>query len=136
MMSRSGTVCLDVINQTWSPMYELVNVFDIFLPQLLTYPNPQDPLNSTAAMLHLKDPEKYTQTVSFPLILQVKEYVQKYAKTDFKLASGVGETKAATILEQVEENEVEHDPELSPTSELEEGSPEAPSSPRASKKSP
>jgi ubiquitin-conjugating enzyme E2 H len=28
----SGSVCLDVINQTWSPMYELVNVFDTFLP--------------------------------------------------------------------------------------------------------
>merc|ERR1711964_584029 len=24
----SGTVCLNVINQTWSPMYQLANVFD------------------------------------------------------------------------------------------------------------
>jgi len=29
---RSGSVCLDVINQTWSPMYDLVNIFEIFLP--------------------------------------------------------------------------------------------------------
>ena len=28
----SGSVCLDVINQTWSPMYELKNIFDVFLP--------------------------------------------------------------------------------------------------------
>lgn len=29
----AGSVCLDVINQTWSPMFDLVNVFETFLPQ-------------------------------------------------------------------------------------------------------
>jgi ubiquitin-conjugating enzyme E2 H len=32
---HSGSVCLDVINQTWSPMYNLVNIFEMFLPHLL-----------------------------------------------------------------------------------------------------
>ena len=60
----SGTVCLDVLNQTWSPIYELKHVFDVFLPQLLMYPNPVDPLNGAAASLLLSDPEKYKTKVS------------------------------------------------------------------------
>jgi len=67
----SGTVCLDVINQTWSPMYDLINIFEVFLPQLLLYPNPTDPLNGEAAALLLKNPDKYKD--------RVKEYVKKYA---------------------------------------------------------
>lgn len=59
----SGTVCLDVINQTWSPMYSLVNIFEIFLPQLLQDPNTSDPLNSEAATLCLKNKEAYHEKV-------------------------------------------------------------------------
>ena len=67
----AGSVCLDVINQTWSPMYDLVNVFETFLPQLLLYPNPTDPLNGEAAALLLREPEAYKT--------KVKDYVQRYA---------------------------------------------------------
>eukprot|EP00357_Protocruzia_adherens_P030221 CAMPEP_0114974400 /NCGR_PEP_ID=MMETSP0216-20121206/1497_1 /TAXON_ID=223996 /ORGANISM="Protocruzia adherens, Strain Boccale" /LENGTH=166 /DNA_ID=CAMNT_0002335015 /DNA_START=215 /DNA_END=715 /DNA_ORIENTATION=+ len=70
----SGSVCLDVINQTWSPMYDLINIFDVFLPQLLLYPNPTDPLNIDAASLLLKDPERYKK--------KVKDYVEKYASVE------------------------------------------------------
>lgn len=55
----SGSVCLDVINQSWSPMFELVNIFDSFLPQLLSYPNPHDPLNPEAASMMNKDLKRY-----------------------------------------------------------------------------
>ncbi|KAF8457676.1 ubiquitin-conjugating enzyme type E2 [Terfezia claveryi] len=67
----SGSVCLDVINQTWSPMFDMINIFEVFLPQLLTYPNPGDPLNGEAAGLLLRDPKNYEA--------KVKEYVYKYA---------------------------------------------------------
>ncbi|XP_027768265.1 ubiquitin-conjugating enzyme E2 5-like [Solanum pennellii] len=59
----SGSVCLDVINQTWSPMFDLTNVFEVFLPQLLLYPNPSDPLNGEAAALMMRDRTVYKQRV-------------------------------------------------------------------------
>merc|ERR1711904_410354 len=68
----SGSVCLDVINQTWTPLYSLVNVFQMFLPQLLTYPNMSDPLNRQAAATWMRDRSQYEE--------KVKEYVRLYAK--------------------------------------------------------
>lgn len=70
----SGSVCLDVINQTWSPMFDLINVFEVFLPQLLLYPNPTDPLNGDAAALLMREPELYKA--------KVKDYCEKYAKPE------------------------------------------------------
>ncbi|OAF62066.2 E2 ubiquitin-conjugating protein ubc8 [Pseudogymnoascus destructans] len=67
----SGSVCLDVINQTWSPMFDMINIFEVFLPQLLRYPNPTDPLNGEAASLLMREPKTYEA--------KVKEYVSKYA---------------------------------------------------------
>lgn len=42
---------------------DLVNVFNVFLPQLLRYPNPNDPLNGEAANLLLRDADKYNDRV-------------------------------------------------------------------------
>jgi hypothetical protein len=70
----AGSVCLDVINQTWSPMFDLVNIFEVFLPQLLLYPNPADPLNGEAAALLLREPAAYNA--------RVKELVARYATPD------------------------------------------------------
>ncbi|GAA0163969.1 hypothetical protein LIER_39694 [Lithospermum erythrorhizon] len=69
---KSGSVCLDVIRQSWSPMFDLLNVFEVFLPQLLLYPNPSHPLNREAGSLLLRDPKEYE--------LKVKEYCEHYAK--------------------------------------------------------
>lgn len=38
---------------------DLINVFEVFLPQLLLYPNPTDPLNGEAAALMMRDREHY-----------------------------------------------------------------------------
>ena len=51
-------------------MYELINIFSIFLPQLLLYPNPKDPLNSEAARLLMNDEKAYN--------IKVKDYVARY----------------------------------------------------------
>jgi ubiquitin-conjugating enzyme E2 H len=79
-LNSSGSVCLDVINQTWSPMFgahygllitawdsnyrvDMVNIFEVFLPQLLRYPNVQDPLNAEAAHLMQREPAAYENKV-------------------------------------------------------------------------
>ncbi|ESZ95622.1 ubiquitin-conjugating enzyme h [Sclerotinia borealis F-4128] len=80
----SGSVCLDVINQTWSPMFDMINIFEVFLPQLLRYPNPTDPLNGEAAALLMRDSKAYDS--------KVKEYVTKYASKDAADDAGVDES--------------------------------------------
>jgi len=58
-------------------MFDLVNVFSVFLPQLLLYPNPADPLNRAAAQLLMKDPTAYQS--------RVKEHVKQHASRDFQM---------------------------------------------------
>ncbi|KAG8467937.1 hypothetical protein KFE25_006989 [Diacronema lutheri] len=90
----SGSVCLDVINQTWSPMFELLNVFESFLPQLLLYPNPTDPLNGEAASLLMREPALYNA--------KVKEYVARYAQ---EASFDVEHSKRATTTEDTDEED-------------------------------
>ncbi|KAM0685992.1 Ubiquitin-conjugating enzyme E2 4 [Conglomerata obtusa] len=84
---NSGSVCLDVLNQVWSPLYDLTNVMEVFLPQLLAYPNPLDPLNTEAAHMYINDRKKFDE--------MVKQYVVKY---------GVGNESS---IEKKEEREFE-----------------------------
>ena len=44
-------------------MYDMVNIFEVFLPQLLRYPNPTDPLNGEAAALMMRDQKSYDAKV-------------------------------------------------------------------------
>jgi len=70
-------------------MYDLINIFETFLPQLLLYPNPTDPLNGDAARLLLKDSDKYNE--------KVKEYVKFYAMENLSFKSNGNEKKESNI---------------------------------------
>lgn len=52
-------------------MFDVFNIFEVFLPQLLRYPNPSDPLNGDASSLLLNDKKLYES--------KVKDYVKRYA---------------------------------------------------------
>lgn len=41
----------------------MMNIFEVFLPQLLRYPNPNDPLNGEAAALMMRHPKEYESKV-------------------------------------------------------------------------
>ena len=67
---NSGSICLDVLNEKWAPIYSLINIYETFLPQLLMYPNPDDPLNIAAANLLINDEKKFCNIV--------KQYLKNY----------------------------------------------------------
>ena len=121
----SGTICLDVLNSKWTPVYgalllynpfsrhasrvcpprvpicscnceslvsaDLVNVLDQLLPQLLRYPNPSDPLNGEAAMLCLRQPERYRRRIGSVIEEFANEAaVQSIMKNDLGLSMSGG----------------------------------------------
>lgn len=49
----------------------MMNIFEVFLPQLLRYPNPNDPLNGEAAALLMRHPKEYEAKVKGELIIVV-----------------------------------------------------------------
>ena len=73
-----GSICLDVLNSTWTPVFNFEKIFTIFIPQLLTYPNENDPFNQYASKLYIENREKYNE-----LVLYVKEkYATNVTKDD------------------------------------------------------
>ncbi len=84
---------------------ELTDVFTVFLPQLLLYPNPSDPLNANAAALLLKDKKAYEAHVrgkleEGPNRVVVLDYVKKYALEDVSAPESTKETKKEPIVVQ------------------------------------
>ena len=64
-------MCLDVISEEWTEKYDLMHIFDYFLPQLFALPELSQPYNIQAANLLMASPENYK--------MKVKEYIPKYA---------------------------------------------------------
>jgi len=62
---------------------DMINIFEVFLPQLLRYPNPNDPLNGEAAALLMRHPKEYDA--------KVKEYDQRFATKEAADAAADGE---------------------------------------------
>lgn len=52
----------------------MLNIFEVFLPQLLRYPNPSDPLNGEAAALMMREPKAYEAKVKGVLNIYVYQY--------------------------------------------------------------
>ncbi len=55
-------------------MFDMINIFEVFLPQLLRYPNPTDPLNGEAAALLMREPKSYEA--------KVKDWVSRFASNN------------------------------------------------------
>ncbi|XP_075862727.1 ubiquitin-conjugating enzyme E2 H isoform X3 [Microcebus murinus] len=73
----------------------------IFLPQLLAYPNPIDPLNGDAAAMYLHRPEEYKQ--------KIKEYIQKYATEEAlkEQEEGTGDSSSESSMSDFSEDEAQ-----------------------------
>lgn len=58
----SGRICLDILKDKWSAVYNVQTVL-LSLQSLLGEPNNASPLNNEAAQLHQSDPEMYQKKV-------------------------------------------------------------------------
>lgn len=63
-------------------MFDMINIFEVFLPQLLRYPNPTDPLNGEAAAMLMRDQKTYDIKVKGILSIDVGFVVSTEAKAE------------------------------------------------------
>lgn len=95
-------------------MFDLNNIFDVFLPQLLLYPNPSSPLNPLAANLLMDSPQKYNEKV----IDHVKKFCLKIE--NIKSNEKIQNSNSSTIEEEMSElSDASDISELSQTSDIE-----------------
>lgn len=61
-ISNSGTICLDLLKDNWSPALSITKLL-ISIRSLLSDPNPVDPLSPEIAKIYLEDKDKYNELV-------------------------------------------------------------------------
>jgi ubiquitin-conjugating enzyme E2 A len=57
-----GTLCLDIIQDNWSPIYTVASILTS-IQSLLTDPNPNSPANPEAAKLIRENPKEYRKRI-------------------------------------------------------------------------
>jgi hypothetical protein len=83
-------------------MYDMINIFEVFLPQLLRYPNPTDPLNGEAAALLMREPKSYDAKVkgmlsARPCALQQSDNFQNTSQSTHQKTHPKIQTKIMTM---------------------------------------
>jgi len=81
-----GAICLDILQNQWSPIYDAAAILTS-IQSLLSDPNPSSPANSEAAKLFVEDRREYNR--------RVKEAVEATWKDD-----GEGESDSGDDLEE------------------------------------
>ena len=71
-VSSSGDICVDILKESWSPSLTIIKVL-LSISSLLNEPNPNDPLNPTAAGMYKEDRRAFDAEVS--------RYVREYASS-------------------------------------------------------
>ena len=59
---RNGNICLDILQDKWSPVYDIKSVL-LSIQSLLTDPNPDSPANTEASQLYTNNRKEYNKKV-------------------------------------------------------------------------
>ncbi|KAF2897576.1 hypothetical protein ILUMI_08597 [Ignelater luminosus] len=69
---NSGILSVNVMSESWTLRHHLLDLFEYFLPEILTDPSLNDPINKIAAAIYIYAPEEYKNVV--------KKYVRQHAR--------------------------------------------------------
>ena len=89
-INQSGDICLDTLASQWAPSFSMAQVM-LSIIQLLSHPNPSDPINLEAARMLQQDPESYDRRVRLMIMRQKEDE----AEVINEAAGGAVEVEAA-----------------------------------------